>query len=54
MVLDNDTRGWIMTCVSGVGMSLAILMRYRLLTPISLRGGFRYNMCRLDNQAYTG
>jgi len=20
MVLDNDTKGWIMTCVSGVGL----------------------------------
>ena len=27
MALDNDTRGWIMTCVSGIGIALKKLPR---------------------------
>jgi hypothetical protein len=30
MVLDNDTRGWIMTAVSGIGMLTGAVARMNL------------------------
>ena len=54
MVIDNDTRGWIMSCVSGAGKlrgTLSLIAQCLLLR--SLRGGFEYNMRRLDHQTYS-
>jgi zinc transporter, ZIP family len=28
MAIDNDTRGWIMTCISGVGKTIQAQLRY--------------------------
>ena len=47
MVLDNDTRGWIMTCVSGIGM-LFNLSYTRVVSLIfgSMCGGIKYYLRR--------
>lgn len=50
MGLNNDTRGWIMTSVSGIGDSLFLLLPLGLyLTNIlySLCGGLKYHLYRL-------
>ena len=57
MVLDNDSRGWIMSCVSGIGRSLHTIIlcfHYSSSNADSLHIGFQYYMCRLDCTADTG
>lgn len=52
MVLENDTRGWIMTAVSGIGKSQTDRKAFRVLTwSVSLLFWSQYNMYRYHRQA---
>lgn len=46
MVLDNDTRGWIMSCVSGIGGSPRFAKTgYTSNSFLSLCSGFEHHLC---------
>ena len=56
MVLDNDTRGWIMSCVSGLGELYLDLWHASLTLRFhgSLHRGIEHHLRRSDHPTHPG